>query len=102
MQQLLSEFKQWADERGCTLRPAFGRSNVDSSANDTTKNGEYTILPLLCLAIYDGGTIHLIYPHMTPDDVHTIHDGITALESMRQDRDQMEVDSNKTSTATTL
>lgn len=101
-QQLLSEFERWADEHDCTLRPAFGRSNVNSTADGATENGEYTILPLLCLAIHDGATIQAIYPHLTPDDVHTIHDGIAALESMRQDRDQMEVESNETSPATPL
>lgn len=92
-QQLLSEFERWEDEHDCTLRPAFGWSNAKSTADSATEYDEYTILPLLCLAIYDGTTVQSIYPHIAPDDVHTIHDGIAVLNSMRQDNDQMEVES---------
>lgn len=99
-QQLLSEFERWADEHDCTLRPAFSRSNAKSTADDATEHDEYTILPLLCLAIYDGTTVQSIYPHVTHDGARPIHDGLATLESMKQDRDQMEVESNETSTVT--
>ncbi len=40
------------------------------------------MLPLLCLAVYEAETIRAVYPHVNGEDVHTIHDGVDALESM--------------------
>lgn len=97
--KLLSEFERWADEHGCTLRPAFGCSNANSTADGDTEQGEYTRLPLLCLAIYSDTTIKAIYPHMTSEGVRTIYDGLDAVESMRPEVDQVEIGSNERSTA---
>jgi hypothetical protein len=76
--ETVAEFERWADEQGCTLRPAFERHAVES-----TNDGEGRIVtPLITLAVYDEGRLRAVYPHIGGEDVRTIHDGVEALESM--------------------
>lgn len=98
--KLLSEFEQWEDTRSRTLSPAFGRSDTKPSDDGTTEQSTYTILPLLCLAIYNDTTIQAIYPHRTSEEVRTIHDGIASLEARKSAGEQIEITSNEKSTAT--
>jgi hypothetical protein len=83
--ETVAEFKQWADEQGCTLRPAFEWRSAESAAD-----GEGRIVtPLITLAVYDdsGERLQAVYPHVDGDEVWTIHDGLEALESMAGTRD---------------
>lgn len=92
--ELITEFEQWADEHGCTLRPAFKRRSADSAVEtetediDNREDQDLIIPPLLCLAVYDGETIDAVYPHVDGEEVSTIHDGVEALESMATDEKQ--------------
>lgn len=78
--ETVAEFEQWAQQQDCTLRPAFGRRSTDS--RDDGEDEQTLVLPLLCLAIYDDESLHAVYPHTDGEDVNTIHDGLTALESL--------------------
>lgn len=98
--KLLSEFEQWEDTHSCTLSPAFGCPDTKLSGDDNTEQGTYTILPLLCLAIYNDTTIQAIYPHRTSEEVRTIYDGIAALEARRPTGEQIEISSNEKPTPT--
>lgn len=73
--EAVTEFERWADDQGCTLRPAFERRSA--RASEETR----VVLPLLCLAVYEAEAIRAVYPHVDGEDVHTIHDGVDALES---------------------
>jgi hypothetical protein len=79
----VAEFERWAREHGCTLQPAFDRresgSLVDQGATE-----QIIRLPLLCLGVYEGSTIRAVYPHVDGETVYTIHDGVEALELMRE------------------
>lgn len=72
--ETVAEFERWADDHGRTLRPALER-------HEQATDGGRTVLPLLCLAVYDAGTVRAVYPHVDGEDVYTIHDGVAMLES---------------------
>ncbi|MDL5362232.1 HTH domain-containing protein [Halalkalicoccus sp. NIPERK01] len=80
--ETVAEFEQWANDHGCTLRPALDRRGAGSGSDDGGTRGGDVVLPLLCLAIYDGETLRAVYPHVDGEEVHTIHDGIEVLESL--------------------
>lgn len=80
--ETITEFEQWADEHGCTLRPAFERRSTDSAAENEANREDAITPPLLCLAVYNGETIEAVYPHVDGEEVYTIHDGVEVLESM--------------------
>jgi hypothetical protein len=84
--ETVAEFEQWADRQDCTLRPAFDRRSTES----TDSNEDTLILPLLCLAVYDEETVQAVYPHTDSEEVHTIHDGLDALESMVAGNEHLE------------
>lgn len=77
----VAEYERWADEHGCTLRPAFDRRSAGST-DDGTGPRDRVVTPLLVLAVYVDGELRAVYPHVDGDDVRTIHDGLEALESM--------------------
>lgn len=76
--ETVAEFKRWADAYGYTLQPAF---DWPSSGSTETGDGQI-VTPLLTLAVYTGERLKVVYPHVDGDEVHTIHDGVEALESM--------------------
>ena len=80
----ITEFKQWADQHGYTLRPAFNWRSAESANNERGQ----VITPLITLAVYTGEHLQAVYPHMDGDDVWTIHDGIEVLESMTRDAER--------------
>lgn len=86
--KLVTDFRQWADEQGYSLRPAF---EWRSTETEDTGGGEI-VTPLITLAVYTENTLQAVYPSVsdTDNDVHTIHDGIEALESMAIDTEHKE------------
>lgn len=85
--ETVAEFEQWADEAGCTLRPAFDR-RPSAPRRDEEEGAERIFTPLITLAVYDGERLRAVYPHVDGDEVRTIHDGVEALESMLRDAEQ--------------
>lgn len=82
VRETVAEFEQWAADHDCTLRPAFNRRRTGLIGDGEENRSESLVLPVLCLAVYDGETIKAVYPHGDGEDVRTIHDGVEALESM--------------------
>lgn len=83
--ELVVEFKRWADQHGCTLRPAFSWRSADEASEQ--KPSAEIITPLITLAVYTGEELQAVYPHANEDEegVQTVHDGIEALELMTTD-----------------
>lgn len=74
-------FKDWADEHGVRLDPAFTRQRCTSQF--TGKTWEELITPVICLAVYDDGSLVGVYPHLDDDEVVTVRDALTGLEAGR-------------------
>ncbi|MFC7224785.1 HTH domain-containing protein [Halalkalicoccus sp. GCM10025322] len=87
--ETVAEFKQWADEHDCTLRPAFEYHSAKSEAEGENQNGRL-VTPLITLAVYTEEDLQAVYPHVENDEVNTIHDGIEELKSMVRDTEQPE------------
>ncbi len=82
VRETVSEFVEWADRNGCSLTPAFEWREDNSFLDEEHGQGSVVVLPLLCLAVYDGETLKAVYPHRDGEAVCTIHDGIEALEAL--------------------
>jgi hypothetical protein len=78
--EAISEFERWAEERGCTLAPAFATRECGSILDGGTR--EVTVVPLVTLAVYGEDGLRAVYPHRDGERVHTVGDGLAALESM--------------------
>ena len=87
VRETVAEFTQWADVNGYTLRPAFEWRSVDTETGD----GQI-VTPLITLAVYRGERLQAVYPHVDGNTVHTIHDGVEALEAMGEPRDAEQAD----------
>lgn len=85
--ETVAEFERWADVHGCTLRPAFDWRSVESEDAGERRSGR-VVTPLITLAVYDEERLRAVYPHVDDDEVHTIHDGVEALESVARDVEQ--------------
>lgn len=83
VQETVDEFTCWAERNDCSLTPAFEWRATDSFLDEEPESESVVVLPLLCLAVYDDGKLEAVYPHRDDDEVHTIHDGVEALESLR-------------------
>lgn len=86
MRETVAEFIHWADAHGYTLRPAFEWRSADS----TDAQEQQIVTPLITLALYSGEHLQAVYPYVDGDDVHTIHEGVEALESMAGPEDDEE------------
>ena len=73
------EFDHWARNQEYTLAPAFYRRTAGSLVDDV--HSEVIMCPLICLGIYEGQIIQVVYPYSDGETVYTIHDGLTELES---------------------
>lgn len=81
--ETVTEFRQWADTHGYALQPAFEWRSADGEIEEESQHGQI-VTPLITLAIYNetGERLQAIYPHVDGDNVYTVHDGISELESM--------------------
>lgn len=91
VRETVAEFRRWATEQGCTLRPAFDWRSAEFEDGREGSDGRI-VTPLITLAVYDEGHLRAVYPHVDGDDVRTIHDGVEALESMAGDDERSEDD----------
>lgn len=89
IRETVAEFKQWADEHDCTLRPAFGCHSAKSEVEGENQSGRL-VTPLITLAVYTEEDLQAVYPHVEDDEVNTIHDGVEELKSMTRDTEQPE------------
>lgn len=87
VRESVAEFERWADQEGCSLRPAFERRFADSADDEEGRSGRI-VTPLITLAVYEGERLRAVHPHVNGGEVRTIHDGVGALESMLRDVDR--------------
>ncbi|WP_254837706.1 HTH domain-containing protein [Natronomonas marina] len=70
--------REWADSEGFSLSPFFEqREGYDP---ETGRVRELLVLPVLWLAVADGGTTRAAYPHVD-DEVRTVSEAVSGLES---------------------
>lgn len=54
--ELVAEFEHWADQHGCSLKPAFHRQQISSSVLGINEPCERVRVPVVALALYDADT----------------------------------------------
>jgi hypothetical protein len=81
--ETVAEYKQWADEQGYTLRPAFDWDTTEVENDEEEPSGRI-VTPLITLAVYTEEGLEEVHPHVDGNDVNTIQDGVGALESMAE------------------
>jgi hypothetical protein len=81
--ETVAEYKQWADEQGSTLRPAFDWDATEGENSGEEPSGRI-VTPLITLAVYTQEGLQEVHPHIDGDEVNTIRDGVGALESMAE------------------
>jgi hypothetical protein len=86
--ETVAEFKQWADDQGYMLRPAFEWRSAVPKDGPEGQHGRI-ITPLVTLAVYTEEGLQAVYPysHGDGEEVRPIHDGIETLESMPETGD---------------
>ena len=75
----LDEFRDWAERNGRSLSPCFNERKIYSEIT-----GEERIvidIPIVCLGIYDGTDLLMMYPHTDGYGHHPVEDGLELLET---------------------
>lgn len=71
------EFASWADAAGVDLSPFFGSRGVYSFEDG--RQFDALVLPVCCLAIYDGDELDAVYPHTAGDTHYAVEDALDAI-----------------------
>lgn len=71
------EFASWADDNDTDLSPFFGSRGVYSFEDG--RQFDALVLPVCCLAIYDGEELDAVYPHTADGTHHSVEDALGAL-----------------------
>lgn len=79
------EFDAWAQDNAASLEPAFERHHCHNSF--TGSDYTTTVLPVICLAMYEDDDLVALHPHTDASGIRTIGDALSALEAERTDRD---------------
>lgn len=75
----IEEFETWARERSVSLYPFFEERTRSSLATDGEQR--VIVLPVLCLAVYEGEGLRELFPCTANEVTYTVHDGLAALET---------------------
>lgn len=80
---LVAEFHEWATDAGVELAPCFEmrRCYAERSVEKRTE----LVLPVLCLAVYEGERLVELAPHATAEGVVTVTDSLERLENDERD-----------------
>lgn len=78
----IDEFTAWADDRGVDLEPAFERRVDTSSITGETR--ERIVLPIMCLAVYEGDSLACVAPHVDGVETYTVGDCLDDLEAIAE------------------
>ena len=68
------EFATWADESGADLSPFFGSRGAYSFEDG--RQFDALVLPVCCLAVYDGDDLDAVYPHTADGTHHSVEDAL--------------------------
>ncbi|MFB6165367.1 MAG: HTH domain-containing protein [Haloarculaceae archaeon] len=82
----VGQFDRWARAHDASVRPAFGAHAGYSGY--TNQQYATTILPVMCLAVYDDDGLAAVYPRSGPEGVLTVQDGLDRLAAAGSGRDQ--------------
>jgi len=74
----IEAMEQWADERGCSLVPAFDRHDRHSAF---LGDDSVVTLPVACVACWEGDDLVGVYPHTGPCGHCTVADGLDRVEA---------------------
>lgn len=74
-------FREWADEHGVSLEPAFRRTERTVPVIDTVET--VLELPVVCLTVRVGGDIEVVAPHSTEHTTYTVEDAIADINAGR-------------------
>lgn len=72
-------FREWAEDQGVDLDPAFIRRECRSQF--TGAAWEELITPVICLAVYREGELVGVYPHTDDGEVVTVGDALAGIET---------------------
>jgi hypothetical protein len=75
----VAEFVQWADRNGHSLEPAFRWCERSSMVSE--ERTAVIRLPLLCLAVHEGGRLVGVFPCSTEGGTNTVADCLDRLET---------------------
>jgi len=79
VRELFTEFSLWAESTGRSLTPFFTVRECYTTGE--TNRTDWLVLPVLCLAVYEGERLRAIYPHRRDSSSYTVDDGLELLES---------------------
>lgn len=68
------EFADWADARAVRLDPFFSTRGVYSPENG--REFDALVLPICCLAVYEGDSLAELYPHADGEATVSVGDGV--------------------------
>lgn len=71
-------FEDWAAEHGVDLEPGFSRREQTTLLG--TQTCDVVVLPLLCLAVYDGRELAAVFPCSTGSRRWTVDDGLAVID----------------------
>jgi hypothetical protein len=77
-----ASFDEWARTTGVRLTPGFHTRECYSM--ETGECERSLVVPVVCLAVYDGDAVDAVYPHVGTEP-RTVEDGLTALSSTAND-----------------
>lgn len=72
-------FQTWADSRGYSLAPGFRKRERTSTITDRTES--IIVPPIVCLAVYDEGTLVGVYPCSNSERTITVGDCLETFET---------------------
>jgi hypothetical protein len=72
-----ASFVEWARVDGTRLTPFFSVRECYSMA--TGEKGEWIVLPVVCLAVYEDDELVSVYPHCDGEEKRSVEDGLDAL-----------------------
>lgn len=75
----LDGFERWATSHHARLTPGFGSHECHSGF--TGQRFRTTVLPVVCLALYEDDKLVAVYPHSTDGGCVTVADGLAMLEA---------------------
>lgn len=77
IQDRIAAFREWADDRGVTLRSLAGTREVRSAFTDETYTAR--VLPEVVLAEYRGDDLQFVAPCVDGETTHTVADRLAAI-----------------------
>ncbi|WP_255149823.1 HTH domain-containing protein [Halorarius halobius] len=72
------EFAAWAEDAGADLSPYFGSRGAYSFEDG--RQFDALVLPVCCLAVYEGGSLDAVYPHTADGTNCSVEDALEGIQ----------------------